>query len=187
MIALSSASYTFENLYKTYQEWIAKIQSPENLSDAKYFVSQMGYEALPEEMIDRTIIEEAQEGGASHFSFQREYCAQFTDGSDSYFSAKKMETCTLKGEEEPCTLMVGRIGKRYVLGIDPNMSDSPTADYFAIAVMEIDDDTGQGTLVHSYAGLGSLNNHVKYLAYLLQAFNIVFVCLDNAGSDTLFR
>ena len=27
MIALSSASYTFENLYKTYKEWIEKIQS----------------------------------------------------------------------------------------------------------------------------------------------------------------
>jgi hypothetical protein len=63
------------------------------------------------------------------------------------------------------------------------MSDSPSADYFAIAVMEIDDETGLGTLVHSYAGLGNLSNHVKYLAYLFQAFNIVFVCLDNAGSD----
>ena len=72
MIALSSASYTFENLYKTYQEWVNKIQSDEEVGDAKYFVSQMGYEALPEEMIDRTIIEEAQEGGSSHFSFQRE-------------------------------------------------------------------------------------------------------------------
>ena len=40
-------------------------------------------------MIDKTIIDEAQEGGSSHFSFQREYCAQFTDGSDSYFSASE--------------------------------------------------------------------------------------------------
>tara|TARA_R110000751_G_scaffold171517_4_gene277973 strand:- start:4290 stop:6143 length:1854 start_codon:yes stop_codon:yes gene_type:complete len=184
MIALSSASYTFENLYKTYQEWVGKIETKENKQEAKYFVSQLGYEALPEEMIDRTIIDEASEGGSSHYSFQREYCAQFTDGSDSYFSAKKMDLCTLKGDEEPCTLMVGRSSKRYVLGIDPNMSDSPSADYFAMAVMEIDDSSGRGTLVHSYAGLGSLNNHVKYLAYLVQAFNIVFICLDNAGSDT---
>ena len=184
MIALSSASYTFENLYKTYQEWVGKIETKEDEQEAKYFVSQLGYEALPEEMIDRTIIDEASEGGASHYSFQREYCAQFTDGSDSYFSAKKMDLCTLTGDEEPSTLMVGRSGKRYVLGVDPNMSDSPSADYFAMAVMEIDDSTGRGILVHSYAGLGSLNNHVKYLAYILQAFNIVFICLDNAGSDT---
>ena len=29
MIALSSASYTFENLYKTYKEWTDKINSNE--------------------------------------------------------------------------------------------------------------------------------------------------------------
>ena len=46
MVALSSASYTFENLYKTYKEWIRNIQS-EKKQDAKYFISQMGYEALP--------------------------------------------------------------------------------------------------------------------------------------------
>ena len=58
MIALSSASYTFENLYKTYQEWINKIQDEKGSMEAKYFVSQLGYEALPEEMIDKTIIED---------------------------------------------------------------------------------------------------------------------------------
>ena len=43
MIALSSASYTFENLYKTYKDWTNKIYSPEK-SDTKYFISQLGYE-----------------------------------------------------------------------------------------------------------------------------------------------
>lgn len=88
MIALSSASYTFENLYKTYKDWVNKIYSDEK-GEASYFISQMGYEALPTEMIDSTIIEEAKEGGTSESSFRREYCAEFTDGSDSYFSAKK--------------------------------------------------------------------------------------------------
>ena len=74
MIALSSASYTFENLYKTYKDWVNKIYSDE-LGDANYFISQMGYEALPEEMIDKTIIEEAQDGGSSHSSFLRESIA----------------------------------------------------------------------------------------------------------------
>jgi len=181
MIALSSASYTFENLYKTYQEWVNKITSPEK-EDSTYFVSQLGYEALPAEMIDKTIIEEAQSGGTSHSAFLREYCAQFTDGSDSYFSAKKMEECTLK-DEYPHTLVRGSAGKRYVIGIDPNMSDSPNADYFAMAVLEIDDDTGIGILVHTYSGLGNLNNHVKYLAYLMSSFNVVLVICDNAGAD----
>jgi hypothetical protein len=182
MIALSSASYTFENLYKTYNEWIEKIQSNEN-TEASYFVSQLSYEALPLEMIDKTIIEEAQNGGSSHSSFLREYCARFIDGSDSYFSAKKMEDCTIPNGQSPHTLMKGTPGKKYILGIDPNMSDSPNADYFAMAVIEIDEETKIGTLVHTYAGLGNLKNHVNYLYYIMTNFNIVFMILDNAGAD----
>ena len=182
MIALSSASYTFENLYKTYNEWIEKINCKES-SEASYFVSQLSYEALPLEMIDKTIIEEAQNGGSSHSSFLREYCARFTDGSDSYFSAKKMEDCTIKNGETPHTLMKGSSGKKYILGIDPNMSDSPNADYFAMAVMEVDEETKSGTLVHTYAGLGNLKNHVNYFYYLMTNFNIIFIILDNAGAD----
>ena len=182
MIALSSASYTFENLYKTYNEWIEKIYSKED-TEASYFVSQLSYEALPLEMIDKTIIEEAQNGGSSHSSFLREYCARFIDGSDSYFSAKKMEECTIPNGQSPHTLMKGVSGKKYILGIDPNMSDSPNADYFAMAVMEIDEETKTGTLVHTYAGLGNLKNHVNYLYYIMTNFNIVFMILDNAGAD----
>jgi len=182
MIALSSASYTFENLYKTYNEWIEKIHSKEN-TEASYFVSQLSYEALPPEMVDKTIIEEAQNGGSSHSSFLREYCARFIDGSDSYFSAKKMEECTIPNGQGPHTLMKGTPGKKYILGIDPNMSDSPNADYFAMAVIEIDEDTKTGTLVHTYAGLGNLKNHVNYFYYIMTNFNIVFMILDNAGAD----
>jgi len=183
MIALSSASYTFENLYKIYNEWSEKITDNEK-SEATYFVSQLSYEALPEEMIDKTIIEEAQAGGSSHSGFLREYCARFTDGSDSYFNAKKMEECTLKTGESPHTLMRGDTDKKYILGIDPNMSDSPNADYFAMAVMELDEEKKQGILVHTYAGLGNLKNHVNYLHYIMTHFNIVFIILDNAGADT---
>jgi hypothetical protein len=183
MIALSSASYTFENLYKIYNEWSERITDNEK-GEATYFVSQLSYEALPEEMIDKTIIEEAQAGGSSHSGFLREYCARFTDGSDSYFNAKKMEECTLKTGEKPHTLMKGNPNKKYILGIDPNMSDSPNADYFAMAIMEYDEEKQQGTLVHTYAGLGNLKNHVNYLNYIIKNFNIVFMILDNAGADT---
>lgn len=182
MIALSSASYTFENLYKTYGEWCEKIIDKDR-GEATYFVSQLSYEALPEEMIDKTIIEEAQAGGSSHNSFLREYCARFTDGSDSYFNAKKMEDCTIKNGETPHTLLKGDPNKKYILGIDPNMSDSPNADYFAMSVMEIDEDPRIGTLVHTYAGLGNLKNHVNYLYHIIRDFNIVFMIIDNAGAD----
>lgn len=182
MIALSSASYTFENLYKTYKDWTNKIYEKE-VGESSYFISQMGYEALPEHMIDQTVIEAAQDGGSSNASFQREYCAMFTDGSDSYFSAVKMHNCTIPDGEEPTTLIKGSSDKKYVVGIDPNMSDSPSADYFAMAIMELDEEKETATLVHNYAGLGNLNNHVKYLYYVLENFNPDLICIDNAGAD----
>ena len=181
MIALSSASYTFENLYKTYQEWTDKITSKEE-TDGRYFISQMAYDSLPEEMIDRTIIDEAQNGGASHSSFLREYCAQFTDGSDSYFSAKKMHLCTVPDGESPTTKIVGDKDKKYILGIDPSFSNSPSSDYFAMSLLELDDETSSGTLVHSYAVAGgNLKDHIKYLYHLMSNFNIQLICIDNAG------
>ena len=179
MIALSSASYSFENLYKTYKEWMGNIYSDDML-DSKYFISQMGFDSVPEDMIDKTVIEEAQSGGASNSSFQREYRAQFTDGSDSYFSAKKMHECTVPDGEAPHTLIAGNPEKEYILGIDPSFSNSPSSDYFAMSLIELDENSY--TLVHSYAVAGGdLKNHIKYLFYLYKNFNIKMIIIDNAG------
>jgi hypothetical protein len=41
MIALSSASYTFENCYKQYKDWIGKIESKKDDLNSTYFVSQL--------------------------------------------------------------------------------------------------------------------------------------------------
>lgn len=182
MIALSSASYTFENLYKTYKEWMTNVYSNEEVKDATYFISQIGYQALPEEMIDKTIIEEAQAGGVSHSGFLREYCAQFTDGSDSYFSAKKMHDCTIPDGESPTSKIYGDKDKKYILAIDPSFSNSPSSDYFAMSVVELDEDKKDGTLVHCYAVAGGdLKGHILYLYYLITNFNIEMIIIDNAG------
>ena len=181
MIALSSASYTFENLFRTYKDWIENIEGNEP-AESKYFISQLSFEALPEHMIDKTIIEEAQEGGQSHSSFQREYCAQFSDGSDSYFSAKKMHLCTVKDGEEPSTLIRGEKGKKYILGIDPSFSNSPTSDFFAMSVLEIEPENRMATLVHGYAVAGGdLKDHINYMEYLTDSFDLEMIMIDNAG------
>jgi hypothetical protein len=186
MIALSSASYTFENLYRTYREWEANIQSTKHKGNATYFISQMGYEALPKEMIDPIIIEEALSGGISSASFQREYCAQFTDGSDSYFSAKKMHECTIPDGESPTIKINGDKGQKYIVGIDPSFSNSPSSDFFAMSVLELDDETQQSTLVHSYAVAGGdLKDHIKYFTYIMNSFNVEMVIIDNAGYQFL--
>ena len=181
MIALSSASYTFENLYKTYKEWMQNIYNKEK-GESSYFIGQLGYEALPEEMIDTTIIEEARSGGTSNASFRREYCAQFTDGSDSYFSAKKMHECTIPDGEYPTTKIVGESDMKYICAIDPSFSNSPSSDFFAMSVIELDDENHTGTLVHSYAlAGGDLKDHIIYFNYLCNAFDFEMICIDNAG------
>jgi len=182
MIALSSASFSFENLFKTYKEWMNNIYS-EDIQQSNYFISQMGFNSIPPDMIDSTVIEEAKGGGSSNSSFQREYCAQFTDGSDSYFSAKKMHDCTIPDGEKQHTLVKGDQGKEYILAIDPSFSNSPSSDYFAMSVLELDEEkTNECTLVHAYAVAGGdLKDHIKYLHYLVTYFNIVLLIIDNAG------
>lgn len=187
MIALSSASYTFENLYTTYKDWRRIIEDEsdneeDNEKRITYFISQLSYEAIPPHMVDQSVIEEAKAGGSSKASFLRENCAQFVDESDGYFSAKKMNDCTLADGMEPSAMITGTAGKKYILGIDPSFSTSKTSDLFAMAVMELDDEKKVGTLVHGYgvAG-GNLKEHIKYLLYLLSYFDIEMIVVDNAG------
>lgn len=184
LICLSSASYTFENLYVKYKEWRDIIYDPKSSpSDAKYFISQLGYQAIPSFMINQKIIEQAQNGGSSDASFQREYCAQFTDGSESYFSAKKMKECTIQDGIEPTLLLSGKKGKKYILAIDPSFSNAPTSDFFAMAIVELDmEKPGTSLLVHNYAVAGGdLKDHIKYFYYIMTHFNIELIIIDNAG------
>ena len=182
MIALSSASFSFENLFKTYKEWMNNIYS-EDIQQSNYFISQMAFNSISPDMIDSTVIEEARSGGSSNSSFQREYCAQFTDGSDSYFSAKKMHDCTIPDGEKQHTLVKGEKDKEYILGIDPSFSNSPSSDYFAMSVLELNEEKGnESTLVHAYAVAGGdLKDHIKYLHYLVTHFNFSLIIIDNAG------
>jgi hypothetical protein len=182
MICLSSASYTFENLYQTYKEWSEKILDPKIDSHPTYFISHISYEVLPPELISETIIKEAQNGGNSHSSFLREYCARFTDGSDSYFSALKMEQSTFKPGQDPHLRLLGEKSKKYVLSIDPSFSNSKTSDNFAVGVLELNEEDKTCTLVHNYAVAGGdLKDHIKYFFYVYTAFNPVFIIIDNAG------
>jgi len=191
MLCLSSASYTFEHLFRVHQQWSSLIETPEEQGSKEgelpgtYFISQLSYEALPPHMVDQGAIQVAQSGGSSHHSFLREYCARFIDGGDSYFSPKKMHVCTIPDGEYPTTKVVGDSDKKYILSIDPNFSSSKTADYFAMSVIELDEEKKQGVLVHGYQAAGSsLQDHIKYFYYLYKNFNINLIVIDHAGADT---
>lgn len=183
LIALSSASYTCEYLYRKYDEYIKQIylQSSEK-GEGTYFVSQMAWNSIPIEMVDKNIIKLAQSNEANTANFNREYGAQFLDGSDSYFSMKKMLECSIKDGESPTLLLQGDKDKKYVLAIDPNLSSSETADHFAMCILELDETDKSGTIVHSYAEAGKdLKDRIKYFYYLLKNFNIEMIIIDYAG------
>lgn len=181
MVCLSSASYTFENLYQTFKEWRDEIYSPEMKTPAKFFISQLSYEAMPPGLISSTVINEAK-GEGSNDSFKREWEAQFTDGNDGYFSARKMMACTIPDTERPNLVLSGDKKNKYILAIDSNFSNSESADHFAMAVLELDDEKKDTTLVHQYANAGDdLKNHINYFYYLISYFNIHLIILDSAG------
>ena len=184
LIGLSSASYTCEYLYKKYEEYRKAILAPD-LTDqnSRHFISQLSWEAVPLDRIDKGIIELAQSNEANLMTFKREYCAQFLDGSDSYFSMQKMLSCSVPDGEKPTLLLKGDKARKYILAIDPNASNSPTGDDFAMCLIELDeDDKLGGTVVHSYGESGKdLKNHIQYLYYLLTNFNVEMIIIDYAG------
>lgn len=186
MIALSSASFTFENLYKVYSEWMDNIMNEAKpVEDATYFIAQMGFRAVPEYMVDKTIIEEAMAGGEENAAFQREYSARFVDGSDSFFSAKRMMEQTIKDGERPTTKIIGEKNKSYILSIDPSWSQATNSDHFAMSLLEINENDSI-TLVHNYAVAGGqLNDHIRYFLYLLLSFNIILIISDSADGNFL--
>lgn len=191
MIGLSSASYQFQYLYKMFADWSDFIERPElvqmedkDQEPPTYFLSQLGWEAIPPTILNRNFIK-GQEASVSEDSFGREYCAQFRDGGDGYFSMKKMNACTIPDGELPHAKVLGDPLKKYIVSIDPNYSKAPNSDYFAMSVIEIDEEREDGILVHAYQKVGAdLQDNIKYLYYLMSSFNVVLIVADSAAIDT---
>lgn len=204
MFLLSSASYEFEHLYKVYQDWLGFIENPEDIDfeidengnkvvkkkefneeRSTYAVLQLGYEIIPPTILNRNLIT-SQKAILSDDSFSREYCGRFASGGQGFFSPKKMNACTIPDGENPTTMLKGHPDKKYILIIDPSFSKSRSADYFAMMVIELDEEKQQGIVVHGYQMVGSsVQNHVAYITYLFKCFNIVLIMADSAGIDTV--
>lgn len=188
MILLSSASYQWEDLYKVYCDYLerAKHGTPEEREIASYSVTQISYEAVPEGFLDKAILKDVTEGETPQSIVDKEYRGIFIEGSDSYFSIKKMIECSTKDMQEPCIEIVGENGAEYVLGIDPSFSSAESSDHFAMSLMKIiqKGDRKIGMLVHSYAiAGGNLKDHILYLHYLVTHFNIVYIGIDASQGD----
>jgi hypothetical protein len=192
MICLSSASYQFQHLYKMYSDWTDFVERPDILTmnnkeeeRPTYFISQMGWEAIPATILNREFIQ-SQRASISEDSFQREYGAQFRDGGDGYFSMRKMNECTIPDGEYPHSKVTGDPLKKYILSIDPNYSKSASSDFFAMSVIELDEEKEEGVLVHGYQRIGAdLQDHIKYIYYVLTHFNVVLIIADSSNLDTI--
>ena len=181
LIALSSASFKFEYLYKLYEQYENLIFNPKNNEKTKRCVMQFSYDCAPIQLYDQNLINQAK-ATMSESQFMREFGAQFTDDSSGYFKISKMALCTVPDGEMPSVEVVGKAEDKYIVAVDPSWSETESSDDFAIQVLKINDEKQISTLVHSYALSGSsLKDHIKYFLYILKNFNVVAVCMDYNG------
>lgn len=199
MIVLSSASYKWEELYEMYKNYRAIIES-DNAEKPKaeqtdkgvstYLVQQFSYKAGNPDLMDSAVLEEIEKGLLPEAVINREYKAQFIDESGGYFSAKKMQECTVPNGMLPTVEIVGDKNAEYILGIDPSIGSDPAGDNFAMCVLKIVPSSTEGKkmglVVHQYACAGvDLKHHILYLYYLLQRFNIIYIVCDTTQGDNL--
>src|SRR6056300_21169 len=183
LIALSSASYKFEYLYKVYEKFEQLIQSKvdEDGTDATRCIMQFSYDCAPKRLYDENLIAQSK-ATMSQSQFDREFGAIFTDDSSGYFKTSKMAECTVRDGDDPHVEICGDSGSKYILSFDPSWAESESSDDFAIQVFKLNDETKQGTLVHSYALAGTnLKHHIEYFHYILNHFNIVAIVGDYNG------
>ena len=69
-----------------------------------------------------------------------------------------------------------------MLAFDPSWAESESSDDFAMHVFKLNDNTRNGTLVHSYAVPGlKMKEHITFSLYINQLFNIVATVGDYGG------
>ena len=181
IIALSSASYKFEYLYKLYQQYENLIFNTEKKDSAHRVVMHFSYDCAPTQLYDQSLLTQAK-ATMSDSQFQREFGSIFTDDSSGYFKVSKMMSCTIPDGEGQSIEVAGDPNAKYLISFDPSWSESEGSDDFAMQVIKLVPDKKIGVLVHSYALAGTnLKNHIEYFYFLLNSFNVVGIVGDYNG------
>ena len=184
LIALSSASYKFEYLYKVYETFEDLILNgvPDAAKDtSNRVIMHFSYDVAPKALYDQNLINQSKQT-MSQSQFDREFNAIFTDDSSGFFKTSTMAECTIKEGDSPNTEIAGDKDSKYLLAFDPSWAESESSDDFAIQLFKLNDNTQTGTLVHSYAVPGlKMQDHINYFHYLLTSFNIVCIIGDYGG------
>lgn len=184
LIALSSASYKFEYLYKvyeTFEDLILNGRDEMNKDLSNRCIMHFSYDVAPKALYDQNLINQSKQT-MSQSQFDREFGAIFTDDSSGFFKTSTMKACTVKDGEDPSTEISGDRDSKYLLAFDPSWAESESSDDFAMHVLKLNDNTRTGTVVHSYAVPGlKMKEHIKYFHYILEQFNIVAIVGDYGG------
>lgn len=182
LIALSSASYKFEYLYKLYEQFELLIKGDiEEEGNATRCIMQFSYDCAPRKLYDENLILQSK-ATMSQSQFDREFGAIFTDDSSGYFKTSRMAACTIPDGDSPNVEVKGDPSDSYILAFDPSWAESESSDDFAIQILKLNKDNKSGTLVHSYALAGTnLKYHIDYFYYLIKNFNIVAMVGDYNG------
>jgi len=181
LIALSSASYKFEYMYKAYTQFQNLIHNQPVDDTAHRAIMQFSYDCAPKQLYDQNLLNQAK-SSMSQSQFDREFGAVFTDDSSGYFKISKMSECSIPDGESPSVEVGGEAGAEYLVAFDPSWAESESSDDFAIQVLKLNKEKQMGVVVHSYALAGAnMKEHIKYFSYILQAFNVVMVIGDYAG------
>lgn len=96
---------------------------------------------------------------------------------DTYFNTNKI----VYYDRPP--LFSGIKGRTYILGVDPNFSESETASKFLMCLIELDG--SYATVVNTYAKNGKIQNHISYFNSLVSNFDIKLIIVASAGSQFL--
>jgi len=181
LIALSSASYKFEYMYKLYTQFENLIYNQAEGDTSHRAIMKFSYDCAPKQLYDQNLLNQAK-SSMSQSQFDREFGAVFTDDSSGYFKISKMAECTIPDGEHPSVEVSGEAGAEYLVSFDPSWAESESSDDFAIQVFKLNSEKQTGTVVHGYALAGAnMKEHIKYFSYILQAFNVVMVIGDYAG------
>jgi hypothetical protein len=183
LIALSSASYKFEYLYQVYEKFESLIRGEAHgdTGDATRCIMQFSYDCAPKKLYDENLILQSKQT-MSQSQFDREFGSVFTDDSSGYFKTSRMAACTVRDGDNPCVEVAGDPKSKYILAFDPSWAESESSDDFAMHILKLNDESRDGTLVHSYAMAGTnLKHHIKYFHYLIKHFNIVAMVGDYNG------
>ena len=181
LIALSSASYKFEYMYKLYTQFENLIFNQGSTDTAHRTIMQFSYDCAPTQLYDQNLLNQAK-STMSQSQFDREFGAVFTDDSSGYFKISKMADCTIPDGEDPSVEISGEASAEYLVSFDPSWAESESSDDFAIQVFKLNAEKQTGTVVHSYALSGAtMKDHIRYFAYILLNFNVVMVIGDYAG------